>query len=122
MTADNYNDESVVIRSVQMSVFDGTHATFQVWWMQFTTFAIIHHFKAAINPEGVEGDLPATEATEIATGADGAPARAAKRRNSVAYATLSLALTSEQLVCILVAGQTMAWPSRLAWRVVQALH
>ena len=44
------------------------------------------------------------------------------RRNSVAYANLSLALNSEQLVRILVAGQTTAWPSGLAWRVVQALH
>ena len=44
------------------------------------------------------------------------------RRNSEAYANLSLALNSKQLVRILVAGQTTDWPSGLAWRVVQALH
>ena len=119
---DNNNDESVAIRSVRMPVFDGTHATFQVWWMRFTAFAIVHRFKAAISPEGAEEDLPATETTAITTGADGAAARAAVRWNSVAYANLSLALNSEQLVRILVAGQTTAWPSGLAWRVVQALH
>ena len=121
---DNNNDESVAIRSVRMPVFDGTHATFQVWWTRFTAFAIVHRFKAAISPEGAEEDLPATEATAIPTGADGAAGRAAmrRRRNSVAYANLSLALNSEQLVRILVAGQTTAWPSGLAWRVVQALH
>ena len=119
---DNNNDESVAIRSVRMPVFDGTHATFQVWWMRFTAFAIVHRFKAAISPEGAEEDLPATEAAAIPTGADGAAARAAVRRNSVAYANLSLALNSEQLVRILVAGQTTTWPSGLAWRVVQALH
>ena len=120
--ADNNNDESVAIRSLRMPVFDGTHATFQVWWMRFTAFAIVHRFKAAISPEGAENDLPATEATVIPVGTDGAPARAAVRRNSVAYANLSLALNSEQLVRILVAGQTTAWPSGLVWRVLQALH
>ena len=120
--ADNNNDESVAICSLQMPVFNGTHATFQVWWMRFTAFAIVHWFKAAINPEGAEEDLPLTEAAVIPAGADGGPARAAVRQNSVAYANLSLALNSEQLVCILVAGQTTAWPSGLAWRVVQALH
>ena len=119
---DNNNDESVAICSVRMPVFDGTHATFQVWWIRFTAFAIIHRFKAAINPEGEEEDLPTTEAAVIPAGADGGPARAAVRRNSVAYVNLSLALNSEKLVHILVAGQTTAWPSGLAWRVVQALH
>ena len=113
--ADNNNDESVAIRSVRMPVFDGTHATFQVWWMRFTGFAIVHQFKAAISPEGAEEDLPATEATVIPAGTDGAPTRAAVRRNSVAYANLSLALNSEQLVRILVAGETTTWPSGLAW-------
>ena len=74
---DNNNDESVVIRSVRMPVFDGTHATFQVWWVQFTAFAIVHRFKAAISPEGAEEDLPGTEATAIPAGTDGAPARVA---------------------------------------------
>ena len=119
---DNNNDESVAIRSVRMPVFDGTHTTFQVWWMRFTIFTIVHRFKASISPEGAEEDLPATEAAVIPAGTDGAPARAAVRRNSVAYANLSLALNSEQLVRILVASQTTDWPSGLAWRVVQALH
>ena len=113
--ADNNNDESVAIRSVRMPVFDGTHTTFQVWWMRFTIFTIVHRFKASISPEGAEEDLPATEAAVIPAGTDGAPARAAVRRNSVAYANLSLALNSEQLVRILVAGQTTDWPSGLAW-------
>ena len=120
--ADNNNDESVAIRSVRMPVFDGTHATFQVWLMRFTAFAIVHRFKAAINPEGAKGDLPTMETVVIPAGTDGAPARAAVRRNSVAYANLSLALNSKQLVRILVAGQTTAWPSGLAWRVLQAMH
>ena len=110
------------IRSVQMPMFNGTHATFHVWWMRFTAFTIVHWFKAAINPEGAEEDLPMMEAAVIPAGADGGPARAAVSQNSVAYANLSLALNSKQLVHILVAGQTKAWPSGLAWQVVQALH
>ena len=89
-------------------MFDGTHATFQVCWMRFTAFAIVHWFKAAINPEGAEEDLPTTEAAVIPAGADGGPTRAAVRQNSVEYANLSLALNSEQLVRILVVGQTTA--------------
>ena len=76
---DNNNDESVAIRSVQMPVFDGTHATFQVWWMQFTAFTIVHRFKAAINPEGAKEDLPTTKTAVIPAGADGGPARVAVR-------------------------------------------
>ena len=83
---------------------------------------IVHRFKAAIIPEGAEEDLPTMDAAEIPAGSDGAPARAAVRRNSVAYANLSLALNSKQLVHILVAGQTTAWPSGLSWQVGQALH
>ena len=79
--ADNNNDESVAICSVRMPMFDGTHTTFQVWWMRFTTFTIIHQFKAAISPEGAEEDLPVTEVAVIPAGTDGAPARAAVRRN-----------------------------------------
>ena len=89
---DYNNDESMAICSVQMPVFDGTHATFQVWWMRFTTFTIVHQFKAAISPDGAKEDLPAMEATVIPAGTDGAPARAAVRRNSVAYANLSLVI------------------------------
>ena len=106
--ADNNNDESVAICSVRMPMFDGTHATFQVWLMRFTAFAIVHRFKAAIKPEGAKEDLPTMETVVIPAGTDGAPARAAVRRNSVAYANLSLALNSKQLVRILVAGQTTA--------------
>ena len=62
-----------------MPVFNGTHATFQVWWMRFTAFAIIHRYKAAIKPEGAEEDLPTTEAAVVPAGADGGPARAAVR-------------------------------------------
>ena len=88
--ADNNNDESMAIHSVRMPMVDGTHTTFQVWWMRFTAFAIVHRFKAAINPEGTEEDLPTMEPAAIPVGTDGAPTRAAVRRNSVADDNLTL--------------------------------
>ena len=76
---DNNNDESVVLCSVGMPVFHGTHATFEVWWMKFTAFTIVHRFKAAIKPEGAEEDLPTMDAAVIPAGADGGPATTAVR-------------------------------------------
>ena len=52
----------------------------------------------------------------------GAAARAAVKRNAVAFTNLSLALNSEQLVILLVVGQTTDWPSGLVWKVIEALY
>lgn len=114
--------DAVALRSVKMPTFDGTHASFQVWWMRFTAFATVHHFLPAINVNGPETALPVNDAAEITAGDPGRPAREAKRRNAVAYANLSLAMNTEQTIRMLIAGQTAEWPNGLAWKVVQALH
>ena len=115
-------NESIAVRSVKLPTFDGTHSSFQIWWMRFIAFATIHRFASAVSKEGPEEDLPESEGSAIPAGNSGAAARAALRRISVAFANLSLALNSEQMVRLLINGQSEDWPSGLAWRVVEALH
>ena len=123
-TRSNMSDEneSIAVHSVKLPTFDGTHSSFQIWWMRFMAFATIHRFASAVSKEGPEEDLPESEGSAIPAGNSGAAARAALRRNSVAFANLSLALNSEQMVRLLINGQSEDWPSGLAWRVVEALH
>ena len=85
-------------------------------------FATVHRFASAVSKEGPEEDLPESEGSAIPAGNSGAAARAALHRNSVAFASLSLVLNSEQMVRLLINGQSEDWPSGLAWRVVEALH
>ena len=85
-------------------------------------FATVHQFASAVSKDGPEEDLPESEDSAIPTGNSGAAARAALCCNSVAFANLSLALNLEQMVRLLINGQSEDWPSGLAWQVVEALH
>ncbi|KAL7577788.1 hypothetical protein ACA910_010544 [Epithemia clementina (nom. ined.)] len=71
-------DDNVAVKLVKMPVFDGTHATFQVWWLRFMAYATVHQFAEALDPKAAETDLPATEATAIPANASGKPAQAAR--------------------------------------------
>ena len=78
-------------------------------------FATVHRFASAASKDGPEEDLPDSEDSAIPTGNSGAAARAALHHNSVAFANLSLALNSEQMVRLLINGQSEDWLSGLAW-------
>ena len=58
-------NESIAVRSVKLPTFDGTHSSFQIWWMRFVAFATVHRFASAASKEGPEEDLPESEGSAI---------------------------------------------------------
>ena len=104
-----------------MPVYDGTYKHFQVWWTRFTAYATVYKFAQALKVGG-EADLPTTEATVIDTSTvDGKKEEAAKNRNAIAMANLTMAFTSEATMGLVYKAKTNDWPSGLAHLVVAAL-
>jgi hypothetical protein len=102
---------------VALPRFDGTRDLFQVWWMQFSAFATMNRFAAAIQEEAEE-DLPQAESTEEE---DTEEEGLARGRNRVAMYYLTLAFHTYASQRFLFLGMTQEWPNGLAWMVVRAL-
>jgi hypothetical protein len=108
-------------KSVRLPVFDGAYKNFQVWWTRFMAYAAVYKFAQALTIGG-EAAMPATEATSInPTTATGKEQEAAKRRNAVAIANLTMAFTSEATMSLVYKAMKTDWPSGLAHLVVEAL-
>ena len=115
-------ESSSDVKSVRLPSFDGTREGFPVWWTRFRAYATVYKFDLAISKDGPEDDLPASESTAIdESTADGKKALAAKQRNAVAIANLSMALASETLMRLIYRAQTTEWPGGLASTVVAGL-
>jgi hypothetical protein len=77
-------------------MFDGSPKTFQLWWMRFVAFATVFKFVEAVNKDAPDSDLPTSEAQVLdASNAGDKQKIAAKNRNAVAMANLSMAFTSD---------------------------
>ena len=108
-------------KSVLLPKFDGAYKTFQVWWTRFMAYAAVYRFVQALRIGG-EHDLPATEDTVIDTTTDeGKREEAAKKRNALAMANLTMAFTSESTMGLVYKAMSTDWPSGLAHLVVAAL-
>ena len=102
--------------------FDGTQSEFLTWWMQFSAFATVGRFGEAIGTTQ-EVDLPATEATALSADPDIAKRqKAAKWRNNMAIAQLTLAFSKGTLMNIILNAGTTDWPRGLAWNVIKKLY
>ena len=116
--------DSVETKSVKLPTFDGTKNKFQMWWVRFMAYATVCKFNAALQVNG-EHDLPESEATVVVdTATDqnaSARAGAARKRNAVAMANLSMAFTTESLMGLIYKSMTMEYPGGLAHLVVKAL-
>ena len=71
--------ESSSKKSVRLPMFDGMHENFQVWWMQFCAFAMVHKFSAALMSGG-EADSPQKESDIIDMSADVGKSQAAAKK------------------------------------------
>jgi hypothetical protein len=113
--------ESVTEKSVRMPSFDGSQKNFQVWWKRFEAYAEVYKFSEALVIGG-EKDLPtsASEAIDETT-AEGKLKAAAKKRNTIAMANLTMAFTSESTIGLIYKAETADWPRGLAHLVVKAL-
>ena len=69
-----------------------------------------------------EDDLPEEEDENLdSTLRSEAPLVQARKRNRSAYAALTMAFESEELIELLMDAQTTEWPSGLAWKVMEGL-
>ena len=106
-------------KSVRMPSFDGAPKNFQVWWMRFKAFATVHRFLQALTIGG-ETDMPATDATVLDSQLD-VLSIAAKKRNAIAMANLTMAFSSEATMGLAYKAITTDWPGGLAHLVVKSL-
>jgi hypothetical protein len=85
------------VKSARLPTFDGTLDTFPVWWTRFKAFAVVHKFEKAIRVNGPDSDLPASDSEAIDESTDDGKKKksAAKKRNAIAMAHLSMAFTKE---------------------------
>lgn len=104
--------------TIKVPVFN-KDTTFTVWWMRFKAYAALKKFLAAIQ-ETAEDSLPMDEVTELVAGQDDA-AIAAKNRNAMAVAALTLALPTGVLMMHVHKACDANWPGGLAWKVVKSL-
>lgn len=113
--------DSAAVKSLRLPTFDGTAEKFQIWWTRFWAYASVFAFAAALATGG-EATLPAREDAVIdeATPA-GVLSAAAKKRNAIAVAQLTMAFTSNGTMALVYEAVTDEWPSGLAHRIVAAL-
>ena len=107
-------------KAVKLPVFDGTHKTFQIWWMRYTAYAVVHKFMLALQIGG-EAVMPDSAATVLAADAAGIRAAAAIQRNAVAMATMTMAFSTEGSMGLVYKAITVEWPGGLAHIVVASL-
>eukprot|EP00567_Pseudictyota_dubia_P000197 CAMPEP_0197464978 /NCGR_PEP_ID=MMETSP1175-20131217/64306_1 /TAXON_ID=1003142 /ORGANISM="Triceratium dubium, Strain CCMP147" /LENGTH=131 /DNA_ID=CAMNT_0043000981 /DNA_START=172 /DNA_END=567 /DNA_ORIENTATION=+ len=109
-------------KSVKCPSFDGKPEKYQIWLTRFKAYAAVHGFSPAL-ADGGETDLPNNESDVISEStSDGKKAAAAKKRNAIAMANLTLAFTTESAMNWVYKAMTSAWPTGLAHRVIKAMN
>ena len=113
--------DSTAVKSLRIPVFDGKVQNYQVWVTRFRAYAGVFGFAAALI-EGGEINLPTTEETEVDETSDtDAPIRAAKKRNAVAMANLTMAFTTDEAMSLVYDAASTDWPAGLAWKIMLAM-
>ena len=103
-------------------MFDGASKNFQLWWMRFNAYATVHRFAKAVSKDVPDADMPLSEAEVLDESTDAGKKRiAAKRRNAVAMASLSMAFTSEGTMGLVYKAMSADWPNGLAHLVIKGL-
>ena len=113
--------EGTIARKLEIPAFDGTDSKFSMWWTRFKAYAAVMGFLPAIKVGG-ESMMPVSEGKEIdETQEDGKKKAAAKKRNAIAVANLTMAFTTEATMCLVYETVSSEWPSGLAHKVVSEL-
>jgi hypothetical protein len=116
----------VATKSVKCPTFEGSYEKFPQWYLRFTAYASVLGFEDSIVQAPGDPALPPTEGTVMPT-SDQAEIDAkevadkAKKRNKIAFAHLTMALTNESEMCMIYDAKTADWPSGLASLVIDAL-
>jgi hypothetical protein len=100
---------------VRLPTFDRSAKAFQLWQMRFVAYATVHKFSEAVSKDAPDADMPLSEAELLDESIDADKKKiAAKKRNAVAMANLSMAFTSEGTMGLVYKAMTAEWPNGLA--------
>jgi hypothetical protein len=109
-------------KSWRLPVFDGMYEKFQIWWVRFIAFATVFKFAEALKSGGESALIGLRDADMIdETTNDGKEQAAAKKRNAIAMANLTMAFTSETTMGLVWKAMSSDWPGGLAHLVVTSL-
>ena len=108
------------VMSVKLPVFDGSQKSFEIWHARFCAYAQVKRFKPALKIGG-EVDLPTTEDAVIANSDEGKKQAAAKKRNEVAMANLTMSFTSNRAMGMVCKAQDDDWPGGRAHKVMESM-
>jgi hypothetical protein len=99
----------------------GLGKDFQAWWIRFIAFAKVCKFLAALK-NGGEASMPSSDSVviDIATGVS-KKVVAAKERNSLAMANLTMAFQMEIIFGLTCKSMSNNWPAGWAHEVVVQL-
>ena len=113
--------EDTGLKSLKLPLFDGEEKNFQIWWTRFRAYAGCHGFSSAIGTVK-NNDLPdrEDEALKDST-AVGQKKIVARRKNMIAMANLTLAMTTKGTMTLIYESYSTEWPSGEAHKVVAAL-
>jgi hypothetical protein len=104
-----------------MPSFSGLREDFQTWWIRFVAYANVCKFLGALK-KGGEASMPPSDAVVIYIATElGKKIAAAKERNSLAMANLTMAFETENLFGMIYKTMSADWPGGLAHEVVVQL-
>jgi hypothetical protein len=108
------------IKSVGLPIFDGTHKTFQIWWVRFLAYSNVMKFKTALFRN--TSQLPESDSTSLdGSITEQALLKIAKTKNATAMTHLTMAFTSEMIMGLVYKSMTAEWPEGVAYLVVELM-
>jgi hypothetical protein len=108
--------------TIQLPTFDGDRDKHLLWDQKMMCYAVVKKFAQALG-DAAEPDLPASDATVIDETTDiGKRQAAAKQRNSIAMACLTMAFTTDAAMSVVFKAKTIEWPGGLAWKVMDLMR
>jgi len=114
-------EEDLLTKTVKLPMFSGKQKQFALWWIQINAYATTHKFRQAMKPTK-EADMPDKEDDVLDKSQDADKKKIAARwRNNMAVAALTMALQDESMLQILLDAQTEDWPSGLAHLIIKGL-
>jgi hypothetical protein len=104
---------------VRLPSFSGARKDFYTWWIRFVAYANMCKFLAALKA-GREASMPSSDSVVIDLTTDaGKMIAAAKERNSLAMANVTMAFETENLFGLIYKTMCTDWPAGLAHEVVR---
>lgn len=107
--------------SVKLPTFDEKEKNFNMYWIKFKAYAVVKGFLPALQ-EGGEKDMPPNEEKDLDLADDAEKKHlAAKKRNAMAVASLTMSFNTESLITYATRKScTEEWPGGLAYLIVKA--